>query len=285
MFAKPQDEFVTKRLQCDVLRYVMARWQHGSGGFGFTPTLPASLEDTYHALGILEKLKSVAEKELNILKNESTLKDFLVNAAEDKETWMIKTVYHFVYCCAFVGLVPDKSWLQRVFRARLSESQNLSEHYYASRIVKEWAPHMDNALPRHRLAGWRSSGDLWMMLYLHDGNSEQFHALKGDLIRWLQGCQNPDGGFGFVPGSTSFIENCQWCLSALALLDSPPLKRDSAYDFILRCRTRDGGFARRNGAAPFLYATWHGVVTLALLSQWRESQWCFFHHEKGDGAS
>jgi|WetSurMetagenome_2_1015567.scaffolds.fasta_scaffold67924_2 prenyltransferase beta subunit len=267
MSAKPDDEFMTKRLQRDVLCYVMARWQHDSGGFGFTPTLPASVEDTYHALGILEKIRSVAQNELNTLKGESNLDAFLIKAAEDKENWTLRTAYQYVSSCAFDGSAPDESWLRRILQARLGESRSLSDHYYASRIIKECIPHMENALPRHRPASWRSSRDLWMVLYLHDAEPEQFHATKEDLIQWLQACQSPDGGFGFLPGSTSFIENTQWCLRSLALLGSAPLMRDSAYDFIMRCRTRDGGFARRNGAAPFLYATWHAVVSLALLSE------------------
>lgn len=51
----------------------------------------------------------------------------------------------------------------------------------------------------------------------------------------------------------------------LALLGSAPLFPEKAQDFILRCRKRDGGFARKSGGAPFLYATWHAVAGLALL--------------------
>ena len=35
--------------------------------------------------------------------------------------------------------------------------------------------------------------------------------------------------------------------------------------FILRCRTRGGGFAEKSGGTPFLYATWHAVTALDLL--------------------
>jgi hypothetical protein len=270
MRAQPHNGFMTKRLQVEVLRYVMARWQHDSGGFGFTPTLPASVEDTYHALGILEKIRSVAKNELNTLKVGSNLDDFLIKAAEEKENWTLKTAYHYVSCCAFAGVPSDESWLRRMLKAQMGRSRRLPDHYYASRIVKECLPQMEDALSRHRPHSWRSSGDLWMVLYLHDGYPMQFHQAKENVIQWLQACQNSDGGFGFLPGSTSFIENSHWCLKSLALLGSAPLMRDSAIEFILRCRTRDGGFARRNGAAPFLYATWHAVLSLALLSKWKK---------------
>jgi prenyltransferase beta subunit len=268
MFAKPDGGFMTKRHQADVLRYVMARWRHASGGFGFTPTLPASVEDTYHALGVLEKIGSIAKNEINTLKGESNLGHFLIKASEEKENWKLKTAYHYVSCCAFAGLPPGESWLRTMFMLKLGQSKSLQDHYYASRIAKEWVPQMKQALPEPRLTSWRTSGDLWMVLYLHDGDPEQFLAAKEDLVQWLQACQNSDGGFGFLPGSTSFIENGHWCLASLALLGSAPLMRDSAIDFILRSRTKDGGFSRRNGGAPFLYATWHAVLSLALLSQW-----------------
>lgn len=44
-----------------------------------------------------------------------------------------------------------------------------------------------------------------------------------------------------------------------------------AREFVLMCKTRGGGFARKPKAAPFLYAIWHAVASLALLSKTSES--------------
>jgi hypothetical protein len=252
-----------------ILAFVMARWQE-SGGFGFAPTLPASVEDTYHSLRILEEIRPVSEERLGILKRNSRLGAFL-RRAEDKETWSIKTASQYAFCCVFMGLASELSWLNHFLGTRLSHSPDLTDHYYAARTVREWVPQMDIPLIEHTPVNWRSARDLWMVLYLNGGTIERLKTTKVDLIKWLQACQNPDGGFGCLPGTTSFIENCHWCMRALALLGEKPLFRDMARDFILRCRTSGGGFARKNGAAPFLYATWHAVSGLGSLSQMSES--------------
>jgi hypothetical protein len=247
-----------------VLAFVLAR-RRESGGFAFSPMVPASVEDTYCALRILEAIKPVSEKQLDALRQDSRLHDFLVRA-EGKETWNIRTAYHHIFCLAFQGIGPDQSWLKKLLGSWQNQSHTLADHYYASRL-QEWVPQTDLTLGQDRPISWRSSRELWMLLYLSGGAPERFHATQVDLLRWLQSCQNPDGGFGFVPGSTSFIENSHWCLRALSLLDSQPLWPDLARDFVLRCRTARGGFARKNGAAPFLYATWHAVASLAILSK------------------
>jgi hypothetical protein len=247
-----------------ILAFVMARWQK-SGGFGFAPTVPASVEDTYYALRILDAIKPVSEKELDALGQDSRLKDFLMRA-EGKETWNIKTAYHHVFCCILQSVAPDESWLRKLFGSWQNQSHTLTHHYYAS-CLQDCVPQMDLTLGEDRPLSWRSSRELWMLLCLNGGIPEGFHAMKVDLVQWLQTCQNPDGGFGFVPASTSFIENSHWCLRALSLLRSQPLWPDLARDFVLRCRTARGGFARKNGGAPFLYATWHAVAGLAILSK------------------
>jgi len=91
-------------------------------------------------------------------------------------------------------------------------------------------------------------------------------VINHDVMAFVMSRWQEWGGFGGLPGTTSFIENTHCWLKALALMDSAPLSPDMARDFILRCKTRGGGFARKSGGAPFLYATWHAVASLNLLS-------------------
>lgn len=268
-------------IQDDVVDFVMSRWQ-ASGGFGFAPSLPTSVEDTYQALQILETIQPVSERELQELKRNPHLRAFLMHN-EDKETWSLRTAYQYLVVCAFCGVCPDQGWIERFLGKKLKEVVSLGERYYLTRIRREYpsfiaellrrtgpdAPSMDDGriLDRGRPDTWRTAEDLWRGLYLHEGSPAPFRTTKEELIRWLQACQTPDGGFGGLPGTTSFIENTHWCLSALALLGGAPRSPDMARDFILRCKTRGGGFARKNGGAPFLYATWHAVAGLTLLSK------------------
>jgi hypothetical protein len=280
--------FVLPGINRDVVAFVMARWQD-SGGFGFAPTLPASVEDTYHALRILEMIRPVSERELRELKGNQDLKAFLMHK-EDKETWSFRTAYQYLALCAFCGVCPEHGWLKRFLGKGLKEVVSLSERYYLMRIQREClssvaellrrtgpeAPSVDHYIvfDEDQPENWRTADELWMCLYLVEGSPEALHTTKKELIEWLRACQTPDGGFGFLPGTTSFIENSHWCLSALALLSSAPLSPDMARDFILWCKTRGGGFARKPGAAPFLDATFHAVASLSLLQVLSKDQCC-----------
>jgi prenyltransferase beta subunit len=92
-------------------------------------------------------------------------------------------------------------------------------------------------------------------------------AGAGELVAWLQRTQNGDGGFGFFPGTTSFIENCHAGLAALSLLGARPIDLDGARAFVVSCQTGRGGFARSPKAAPFLDASWYGIASLRLLEE------------------
>jgi prenyltransferase beta subunit len=119
---------------------------------------------------------------------------------------------------------------------------------------------------------WRDATELWMHIYqLFGRQTDQKILLRKDLIDWLQACQNSDGGFGFLPGTTSFIENCYSSLRALALLGAAPLNPVGCQSFLMSCWTGTGGFARSNRAMAFLYSTWYGIAALELLDNIQKS--------------
>jgi hypothetical protein len=85
------------------------------------------------------------------------------------------------------------------------------------------------------------------------------------LADWLAASQNLDGGFGFYPGTTSFVENCFYGLDALNILRAQPANAVRASAFILACQTGAGGFARNPMAAPFLDSSLEALRALAAL--------------------
>ena len=105
-----------------------------------------------------------------------------------------------------------------------------------------------------------------MHLYLARVSGRALPLPEPELIAWFQACQNGDGGFGFFPGTTSFVENCHASLRALAFLGSRPLEPGPAALFLAGCQTAAGGFSRNGRAAPFLDATWHALASLSFLS-------------------
>jgi hypothetical protein len=243
-----------------ILDFVLAR-RDATGGFGAAPTLPYSVADTYLALRILEHLLPRAGGEVSPLLHDPSLVQFLQDP-EDREEWHAKTGYHYVYCCRVAGIVPDREWIRQFISDRLRESTGLADHFYCVRMLREIENEpFNDSIPIR----WRSAKELWMALVLADGHPRKLEAGRDDLITWIRACQNPDGGFGFLPGTTSYMENVHSCLRALAMLKAGPSDPAGASRFILSAWTRSGGFARKNGGAPFLDATWHAVASLSLL--------------------
>lgn len=270
-----------KGINHDVVEFVMARRQD-SGGFGFVPSLPASVEDTYHAIRILQAIMPLSEKDYLGLKTDPKLKAFLMMRKEDKDAWSLETAYQYLALCRLSGVTPDQDWQNRFLAKKLKVEPPLRGRYFLAKILRECspssfgietdggaqhdAPPMEHArLRADKQYEWSTAEELWMCLYIHEGSPRPLNKTKEELIQWLQACQTPDGGFGFFPGTTSFIENTHWCLRTLVLLGGAPLHPDMARNFILKCKTRGGGFARKSGGAPFLYATWHAIACLSLL--------------------
>jgi len=252
-----------------ILGFVLAR-RHQTGGFAQAPSLPPSVEDTYLALRIVELLLPRVGDEASAVIRDPSLARFLLDP-EEKEGWHAKTGFHYVYCCQASGMAPDGGWIKQFISDHLENSTGLEEHFYLARMVQlikdppleKSLTFLKNPFPIR----WRSAKELHMALVLVDGHLEKLRADRDALITWVRSCQNPDGGFGFLPGTTSYMENVHTCLRLLTLLKAEPPDHSGALRFILRAWTTSGGFARKNGGAPFLDATWHALASLFLLGR------------------
>lgn len=260
---------MNREILSGILCFVQSRCKE-EGGHGATPLLPATVEDTYHALCALEilgKLRNL-RKGIPFNRNEKSLRRYVATAAET--TWVsARTTFQVLHCASMVGLALDSLKVTEYLLGRLTNKVPLEERYYCSRILREVLAVRDMTVwPKARMVRffkWCTARELWMKLYLQQGVSSIESMPVQKMIHWLQACQNGDGGFGFLPGTTSYIENCQTCVQALALLDAKPLDVAGCLHFTLACRTGSGGFARNPGAASFLDATYHAVAVMNLL--------------------
>ena len=255
-----------ERLAPRIIGYVMDR-RRESGGFAAAPTLPSSIEDTYFALRILETLQPFSERELVSLSKDSSIREYLMKI-EDRHSWSIRIAFRHLMACRIVGIVLDDAWIRRFILERAKEGHDLRDDYYRHRIPREGlseaAPPKERTVIASYLAKFRTVEELRMVLYLAERNPHAQLDRKA-LVSWLHACQNPDGGFGYMPGTTSFMENNHYSLRSLRLLGDRALSQEAVLAFVLRAQGKGGGFARRNGAAPFLDATWHAVATIALV--------------------
>jgi hypothetical protein len=250
-----------------IISFVMAR-RREDGGFAAAPTLPSSIEDTYFALRILEALQPFSEDELTSLGKDRSVKKYLLKMG-DRDSWSLRTAFRHLMTCRIVGVNLDGTWIRRFISPKAKKGRGLRDNYYMMRILREGlaepARQTDQKAMAGYLAKYRTVEELYMVLYLLEGNPEILFSARQALISWLHACQNPDGGFGFMPGNTSFMENNYHSLRSLRLLKEQTPSQEDILAFVLRSQGKQGGFARRSGAALFLDATWHAVATIDLL--------------------
>jgi len=236
-----------------------------TGGYGATPRLPATIQDTFQALAIRLVLGGAPPSPAT----EPGLAEYLLRMLA--VPWLgIGTTFRLLTACRICGLAPDAGRLRSHLTACLDRDSSLAAIYYVSRIAREvlgtepeeFFGSQRQAMLPSRFAVQDAARYLAVKAMVGQGAGE-----AEDLAGWLRRSQNGDGGFGFFPGTTSFIENCHAALVALSLLGAKPLDPANARAFLVGCQTGAGGFARSPGAAPFLDASWHGVAGLWLLEE------------------
>jgi len=251
--------------------FVMARCKT-TGGFGATPRLPASIEDTYHALNILHFARqyNAGGIDASVPGAVDSLRSYLAGCRRSLPAGA-RTIHQLFSCCRAVGLELDPDAVEASVIARMKAFVSLEEWYCGARILVEvlgkktvlYGEERDLAVILDR--DWRSVDQAWKHIYLSRKLRNTLPRPVAELIAWFRACQNGDGGFGFFPRTTSFIENCHVSLQTLAFLGGKPRAPHLAFDYLSACQNGDGGFGRSPRAASFLDATWHALAGFALL--------------------
>ncbi len=251
-----------------ILEFVRQR-RKPTGGYGDTPRLPATIQDTFEAVAILHDL---AGRGLDLPEppgEDDALAGYLGRLLS--APWLaIATTFRLLLTCRSLGLAVDGERVRSYALACLAGEPSLATLYYVARTAVEilamepgelFAAGQPVVLP-----GRYAVDDMHRFLAVKNMLNER-PADVAPIIDWLQRSQNSDGGFGFFPGTTSFIENCHACLAAMGLLAATPVEPVNARAFIISCQTGVGGFSRNFYAAPFLDATWHALASLCLLEK------------------
>jgi len=252
--------------------FIMARRKE-TGGFGATRRLPATIQDTYHALQILMLVRQYAapEKDGYDPASDENLGSYLLNCRLRLQV-DARTRFQMLKCSRFLGQTMERDHVKDAVVVRLQTSRDPEEWYYHARTLREVldADKPDVAVikaPSEIMTGkWRTVREAWMHLYLADFLGYRLPMPEPELTAWFKASQNSDGGFGFFPRTTSFVENCHAALRALAFLKAEPRNPTLAFRFLAGCQTASGGFSRSSRAAPFLDTTWHALAALHILS-------------------
>ncbi len=247
-------------------RFVLKRHQ-ADGGFAATPMLAHTIADTWSAGGILLALRPLlpSEEIAGIFTHQPT-REYLASFAARPHAVSARIKFQLVMLLQQFAVqadqLPPVGMEQQTFRS-------FEEFYYLAKLgevessvtpLPEGSGFLALELPTVRDCYFYL---LWQQEFQHlpDQGSEE----RVQLVAWLTAAQNRDGGFGFYPGTTSYVENSFFALAALNLLQAGPENGVRAAQFILSCQTGGGGFARNPSAAPFLEDSLSAVKALALL--------------------
>ena len=256
---------MARKINHATLMDFVQKLRQATGGYSATPLLPATIEDTFHALAInlvLTKLPSTPQ-------SEPALTEYL--ARRLAAPWLrIDTTFRLLTICHVCGLTLDTKRVRSHLTACLIKDDSLDASYYVSKIAREileTEPQDFLGFKRPVALPARYAVDDVARYLAVKAMGDQRIEEAENLTEWLQRSQNGDGGFGFFPGTTSFIENSHAALAALSLLGARPVDLANARSFIISSQTGGGGFARSPGAAAFLDASWHGTASLRLLEE------------------
>ena len=239
-----------------IIQYLRER-EKGEGGFSFVPDLYPDIEDTYYAIRTLQLLNDEVDRS----KTANYLKSIDWMGAGFPRAIFMLTYLHF---SSNIEFPPP---LTGLLRKDWSKFQILDTQYFSDAIQKllnqplnplgssssfQFQPHENLQSLRKKVS----------ILLDHDINFD-----REQIVRWVQLSQNGDGGFGFYPETTSFMENIYCALEILSKLSSSPLQIDLCRKYILGCQTKNGGFGRAPTSFPFIESTYHAVTGLFLLGE------------------
>lgn len=252
----------------EVLNFLMQRKKE-TGGFAAIPLLPPTIEDTFFALEIIEVLKELSQtyisydpSEDEVLKNwlEGLLMNFAVYKKSPKILWYLLKLYRTVFKDDPLKIRAE---YLRLFSRKMDVAGILEKSYYCLKILKFL--NLEVGLLRIPL-DFKTVRDLCILLWIYRNNFIPSLGVTIDqILSWLNKCYNPDGGFGFFPGTTSYIENTYFALRCYKLLEITPPQLFSIGEFVFSCYERQGGFSRKPGGTIFLESSYYGVRCIKLL--------------------
>ncbi len=242
-----------------LIEFIFLRYKE-DGGFAAFPSLPSTIEDTFYAVDMVEKLHRLAPDIALIPRiRPDIMADFIRSHSAAKASLPVRLRYYLDKISRICALSSHFTTGAGFGHAKII---SFADIYYRAALTDKY-PDTAAGIPPIDLRHCTCKDVYYHTLLSPKPNLSQ----RGILVSWLKRCQNYDGGFGFYPGTTSFIENCDYCLAALSILEDTPFDLPGADRFILACQCAAGGFSRNIRAVPFLESTWHATNIFRLPHQ------------------
>jgi len=232
-----------------VVQYLRER-EKEEGGFSFVPDLYPCIDDTYYAVRTLQLLRADVDPD-------KTAK--YLRSIDWREAGFPRAIYMLVYLHRSLNIECPPQ-LTDLLKRDWARFQALDVQYFSDEIQnllnKPLRPLASiSPFQFHRQDNLQGLRKKVSVLLNHGIDFD-----REEIIRWVQLCQNGDGGFGFYPITTSFMENTYCALEILSKLNSSPLEIGVCREYILNCQTKGGGFGRAPMSFPFIESTFHAVT-------------------------
>lgn len=226
------------------------------GGFSTFSLIPSTVEETYYSLKSLNILSDLGLKTNYSPREDNYLKEWLLSNTDWSEP---RVFYHLLSSSIMCDLEVDKRLIKKFFRFWTKKHLTLEKAYYLAKISEL----TNMAIPKINIHERpKVVREFWYFLYLVEKGFIREQIDREAMIKYFRACQNPDGGFGFSPNTTSFIDNTFYCLRAFELLREKPTSQERLLGFIMFCQTDSGGFARRPGATALIDSTYFALYSL-----------------------
>ncbi len=225
-----------KKKQKAIIRFCLARLKK-RGGFAATPYLPPTIEDTYFGINVLCVLKAPFPKEETL--------SFL--RSKGAHPLAPRLAFFLSFSLKLLG-EEFKPLIQ------FSPPPELEDSFFLRLLGKK-------VKPQKPLSPEPTLKELFFYAHLKPRAAKRY-------LPYVLASQNPDGGFGFYPHTTSFLENAFFAVKYLALFGHPPRDPEGLKEYVMAC-FRQEAFARSPKGVPFLDATFYALEILHFISSYR----------------
>ena len=240
----------------DLIKFVFSREQE-VGGFSFVETTPPTLEDTYYAVGIL--------KELNVEYHNPKTLEFIKKSTVDfcgpVHVFYLSFLYKAFNCS------PGNIFYSNMSNIEINSIESCYNLFRAYENLNKKIGNLSIIYCLETKKQIKKSYLSKVSKYIYLSKRMGITLNANGYVSWIKRSQNDDGGFGFKPETTSFIENTYYGLVALTDLGASPLSIDKCIDFIYSCYSSSGGFGRQKITVPTLQNTYQALLSLKILDK------------------
>jgi hypothetical protein len=253
----PLSEYFSLNEVSKIFNFILS-YEQEEGGFSFSKYTPATREDTYYAVQGLNLI--------NYKYKEEKILNYIIQLVPN-QIINYRNFYQLLYLVYIFDLKPQRKLMVSLIKESEFQYHNLSDLYYYVLILNTLHLPLPQTvygiISEYTARSLRDLPNTVKYLILLSCLSIPFD--EDYFLTYLKCCQSGDGGYGFLPGSTSFLENVCYALRAHRYLQSPPEHQDKILSFIQRCQGRRGGFGRKDVTLPTIRSTYHALESLTVL--------------------